>query len=108
VKQDNNLGEVSILRPKKGYMREEVGIIILILCGWAVVPFGFQLLLMATATTPAGDGPFTTFTFFTLPFHFWFTGQFLPLWFIILCIVFNLFIDRLTERHSRRRERLYD
>jgi putative solute:sodium symporter small subunit len=108
VRQDNEFREVSFLRPKKGYMRGEVGVILLILLGWAIVPFGFQLLLMATATTPAGDGPLTTFTFFTLPFHFWFTGQYLPLWFIFLCIVFNLFIDRLTELHSRRRERFYD
>jgi putative solute:sodium symporter small subunit len=89
-------------------MRGEVGTIIFILAGWALFTFGFQLLLRITETTSIGDGPLTSFTFFTLPFHFWFTGQFLPLWFVFLCLVFNLFIDRLTERHSRRRDRLYD
>lgn len=106
--QDKDFQEVSFLRPKKGYMKGEVGVIILILFGWAILPFGFQLLLLATAVTPTGEGPFTSFTFFTLPFHYWFTGQFLPLWFVILCAAFNLFMDRLMERHSRRRERLYD
>ena len=105
---NNEQRDVSFLRPKKGYMRAEVGVIIFILAGWALLTFGFQFLLRITETTPSGDGPLTSFTFFTLPFHFWFTAQFLPLWFVFLCLVFNLFIDRLTERHSRRRDRLYD
>lgn len=108
MKETREFREVSLLRPSKGYMRGEVGIIAIILFGWALLPFGFQLLLQATATTPAGDGPLTSFTFFNLPFHFWFTGQYLPLWFVILCVVFNLFIDRLAEHHSRQRERFYD
>jgi putative solute:sodium symporter small subunit len=33
-------------------------------------------------------------TFFNLPIQFWLTGQLLPLWFIILCGLFNLWMDR--------------
>ena len=97
---------VNLFKPNKGYMREEVRIIILIFCGWLLVTFGFQFLLRLLAG--AGDCFLTMRTFFTLPFHFWFTAQFLPLWFIILCIIFNIYIDRLTESHSRRRDRSHD
>lgn len=100
--------EVSLFRPKQGYMREEVKIILLVLIGWGVATFGFQSLIWILAETPEGCSLFTRHAFFNLPFHFWFTGQFLPLWFIILCIAFNVYIDRLTERHSRRRDNLYD
>lgn len=98
---------VNIFRPKSGSMLDEVRIILLILFGWGGMTFGFQLLvvLLGDAT---GQSFLTLRTFFNLPFHLWFTGQFLPLWFVILCIVFNLCIDRLTENHSRRRDRSYD
>ncbi len=98
---------VNLFRPKKGYMREEVFIILAVLVGWGVVTFGFQLLVRLLSDQQ-GQSILTRFTFFNLPFHFWFTAQFLPLWFIILCFLFNVFIDRLTERHSRRRDRSYE
>ncbi|WP_243372565.1 sodium/substrate symporter small subunit [Geotalea sp. SG265] len=98
---------VNFFRPKRGYMRDEVRITILILLGWLILTFGFQLLLVLLGDR-SGQSALTLRTFFTLPFHFWFTGQFLPLWFIILCIAFNLCIDRLSESHSRRRDRSYD
>ena len=99
--------DVNLFAPKKGYMGGEVAIIFAVLVGWGAVPFGFQLLLRLLADS-GGASILTTLTFFNLPFHFWFTGQFLPLWFIILCIVFNIYIDRLTYRHSRRRDRTYE
>lgn len=96
--------EVNVFRPKKGYMGSEVALILLVLVGWGVTTFGFQILLTLLGSPPAGGSALTRFSFFNLPFHFWFTGQFLPLWFIILCILFNLRIDRLAERSSRERE----
>lgn len=99
---------VNLFRPKKGYMREEVFIILAVLVGWGVVTFGFQLLIRLMSDSPQGCSLATRFYFFNLPFHFWFTAQFLPLWFIILCFLFNVYIDRLTERHSRRRDRSYE
>lgn len=98
---------VNLCKPKSGYMRGEVRIILLILFLWGVMTFGFQLLL-ALLGDAKGQSFLTVSTFFNLPFHFWFTGQFLPLWFIIICIMFNMGIDRLTENHSRRRDRSYD
>jgi putative solute:sodium symporter small subunit len=77
------------------------------LAGWGGATFGFQLLLVLTGDS-SGNGPLTSFTFFHLPFHFWFTAQLLPLLFIVICALFNSGIDRLTERQSRRREGFHD
>ena len=99
--------QVNLFRPKKGHMRDEVRIICVILLGWALVTFGFQILVSVSRGTGAGN-LLTGLTLFNLPLHFWFTGQLLPLWFIILCVVFNLYIDRITEYHSRKRDRSYE
>jgi len=107
MKQDLEPYRVNLFRPKTGYMRGEVTIMLAILIGWGVVTFGFQLLLRLTAGSGAGSW-LTGFSFFNLPFHFWFTAQMLPLWFIIVCVIFNLCIDRLAERQRRRREGYHD
>ncbi|HEY6006892.1 MAG TPA: DUF4212 domain-containing protein [Geobacteraceae bacterium] len=107
MNEDHEDIRVNLFSPKKGYMGGEVAIILAVLLGWGGVTFGFQLLLRLLDGTRAGNF-LTTHTFFNLPFHFWFTGQFLPLWFIILCVVFNSYIDRLAYRHSRKRDRTYE
>jgi len=107
MSDQNKRYRVNLFRPKEGHMRDEVLIIFAILFGWAVCTFGFQIVLAVSRGTGAGD-LLTGLTLFGLPLHFWFTGQFLPLWFIVLCIVFNLYIDRITQYHSRRRDRSYD
>ncbi len=99
--------DVNLLRPNKGYMGSEVATMLEILLGWGMMTFGFQFAVWLLADCN-GKSILTKFSFFNLPFHFWFTGQFLPLWFIILCIVFNFYIDRLTKEHSRRRDRTYE
>lgn len=101
---DKRRYDVNLFRPKPGYMRDEVKVILLVLVGWGVMTFGFLLLLRLFADPATGESWLTRLGFFNLPFHFWFTGQFLPLWFVILCALFNIFIDKLTERHSRRRD----
>ena len=104
---ERNGYQVNLFKPKQGYMASEVAVILAVLICWAGATFGFQLLLRILAA-PDGSSFLTRFTFFNLPFHFWFTGQMLPLWFVIICVVFNLAIDRLTERHSRRRDGFYE
>lgn len=99
--------KVNLFRPKKGHMRDEVLITLAILAGWGGVTFGFQLLIHLCRGTGAGE-LLTRLTLFNLPLHFWFTGQLLPLWFIVLCVLYNLYIDRITEYHSRRRDRTYE
>jgi len=99
---------VNLFRPKKGYMTEEVIIIFTALFGWGVMTFGFQFFVGLLNGSSRWGTQLSGFRIFNLPFHFWFTAQFLPLWFIFLCFMFNVYVDRLTERHSRRRDRTYE
>ncbi len=108
MKEKPDFYKVNLFKPKPGYMQDEVTIILFVLVAWGVATFGFQVLLWLLAKSAAGTSFLTKVSVFTLPFHFWFTGQFLPLWFIVLCIAFNMYIDRLTEQHSRRRDRSYE
>lgn len=98
---------VNLLRPKSAYMKGEVMAMLFILILWGAASFGFQLWLVLSAG-PSGKSWLESFTFFNLPFHYWFTAQMLPLWFIIICVLFNMFIDRLTIKESRRREGYHD
>ena len=90
---------VNFFRPRPGFMRREVTIIWLTLSAWALFTFGFPLYL---ASCPHAQ--LTTRTIFGMPLHYWFSGQFLIIWFILICVVFNLLIDRLTESFHKRRQ----
>ena len=79
-----------------------------ILAGWWLANFGFQLVMLFISENPAGNSMLTRLTFLSFPFHFWFTAQMLPLWFVILCVIYNLYMDKVSERHSRRRDRTYE
>jgi len=98
---------VNLFRPKSVGMKGEVVAILTVLAVWGIVPFGFQLWLALSAEAP-GKSPLESITFFNLPFHYWFTAQMLPLCFIIICVLFNLFVDRLTLRQSRKSEGYHD
>lgn len=99
---------VNPFKPKDGTMVDELAVIVAILVGWGTLNFGFQLLLGFLAETPDGNGMLTILTLLSFPWHFWFTAQFLPLWFIVLCVLFNLYMDRVTERHNKIRDRIYE
>ncbi len=107
MEQQNDPDRITVRKPAGGRMNGEVALIVAILVGWGALPFGFQLLVRLLADQQ-GQSFLTRFVFFNLPFHFWFTGQFLPLWFIILCVIFNVCIDRLSEKSSRRRNGFYE
>ena len=83
----------SFFRPRGATMRSDTRVIKLILAGWLIAIVGIQIfvcLLMANYSALLLD----ELTFFNLPIHFWLTGQLLPLWFIILCVLFNFWMDR--------------
>lgn len=86
---------LSFFRPRGATMRGEVRIIKLILSGWLVAIVGFQLFAYLLEANYS-ELLLSDLTFFNLPIQFWLTGQFLPLWFIILCVLFNLWMDRHT------------
>lgn len=95
---DNDL-RVNFFRPRRGFMRSEVTIIWITLTAWVVLTFGFPLYL---AFCPQAQLPGRMIL--GIPLHYWFSGQFLILWFILICFIFNLLIDRLTENYRRRRQ----
>ena len=84
---------ISIFRPRGKTMRGEVRIIRLVLAGWLVAIVSFQVFVYLLEINYS-ELLLNEWTIFNLPVHFWLTGHFLPLWFIIICSVFNLWMDR--------------
>lgn len=91
---DKNL---SFFRPRGATMRGETRVIKLILISWLTAIAGTQVYIYLLERNYS-ELLLNELTIFNLPVHFWLTGQFLPLWFIILCIIFNLWMDRHTTR----------
>lgn len=94
---------VNFFRPRPGQMRAKVRYLWVLLASWAIFALGFQLVLAIIGQPPHGESRLTAITVFGFPFHFWFTGHFLIVWFIILCVFYNLFIDRLADQHRKRK-----
>lgn len=84
---------ISIFRPRGKSMRGEVRVIRMVLAGWLISIVGFQIFVYLLEVNYS-ELLLNELTFFNLPIHFWLTGQFLPLWFIILCALFNFWMDR--------------
>ena len=89
--------EVNFFKPRGATMKGEVRVILLILAGWLLAVIGSQLFVLMLAYTRLGAF-LSGYSFFNLPMPFWLTGHFLPLWFIILCVLFNIWMDR----HARQ------
>lgn len=83
----------SFIKPRGATMRSEVRVIRLILSGWLIAIVGFQLFAYLLEATYS-EILLKDLTFFNLPIQFWLSGQLLPLWFIILCVLFNVWMDR--------------
>lgn len=83
----------SFFRPRGANMRSEIRVIKLIMAGWLIAIVGLQVYVYSLEVNYS-ELLLDELTFFNLPIHFWLTGQFLPLWFIILCVLFNFWMDR--------------
>jgi putative solute:sodium symporter small subunit len=93
---------VNFFKPRTGFMRREVTVILITLLAWAVVSIGFPIYLGISATDPAqpvSSGK----SVFGMPIHYWFSSQFLILWFILICFIFNVLIDWLTKSYRKHR-----
>jgi len=93
---------INFFRPRPGFMRKEVTIIWITLAAWAVMTFGMPVHLAISHSDPVttlSEVPYI----FGIPAFFWYSGQFLILWFIFLCFFFNVLIDWLTSSYRRRR-----
>ena len=93
----NNYREISFFKPRGELMRGETRVIRLVLAGWLVSVVGYQVFVYAVEESGRGD-LFHNWSLFNLPIHLWLTGQLLPLWFIILCVLFNFWMDRHASR----------
>ena len=82
---------------KSGVLKGEVRVVLLIMAGWLLAIVGSQLLIWVMEFSITGFW-LTELIFFNLPIHFWISGQFLPLWFILLGIAFNIWMDRHESR----------
>ncbi len=89
--------QINLLRPSGRYIKGLARIIFLVLLLWFLLVFGFQFLLVLIQRDPLGSSWLTDARFLGFPFHYWFTGQFSILAFILLCILFNLKYDRLRS-----------
>lgn len=95
TKRENT--RVNIFRPLGKSMKRETRVIMMVLAGWLLGIFGSQAVVYFLEHTRQG-APLSQWTFFNLRIPFWLTGQFLPLWFIIQCVVFNIWMDRHAAR----------
>ena len=89
--------ELSFIKPRGKSMRGEVRVIRLVLAGWLVSILGLQIFVYLLEVNYS-ELLLNELTFFNLPIHFWLTGHFLPLWFIILCALYNFWMDRHSVR----------
>lgn len=89
--------DINFFRPRGKNMRCETRVIMLVLLGWLLAIVGSQGLAYLLVRS-GHKGILSQWTFFNLPIPFWLTGQFLPLWFIILCVAFNIWMDRHAAR----------
>lgn len=84
---------INFFRPLPGTMRGEVRVIALLLLAWLLAVVGSQVGIWLLEESIDGFW-LTELIFFNLPIHFWISGQFLPLLFIGLGLLFNLWMDR--------------
>ena len=91
----------SFFRPRGSAMEGEVRVIKLILSGWLIAIVGFQLFSYLLEVSYS-ELLLVDLTFFNLPIQFWLSGQLLPLWFIILCVLFNFWMDRHTVQSQEQ------
>lgn len=97
MKETPSQTNLSFFTPQGSTMRGEIRVIKLILSGWLLAIVSFQLFAWLLEVNYS-ELLLEDLTFFNLPIQFWLSGQLLPLWFIILCALFNIWMDRNTTQ----------
>ncbi|KJS13890.1 MAG: hypothetical protein VR67_02155 [Peptococcaceae bacterium BRH_c8a] len=92
--------EINFFKPITAKMRDEVRFIGLIVFVWAVLIYGFQILLILTQENAQGESFLTRAQFIGFPFHYWYTAQFTIIMFIVLCAVFSYHIQKIYDKYS--------
>lgn len=99
MSDQGNSRNVNFFRPLSGLMAREVRLIILLLALCLLGLFVSQFGILFLEKSEWGY-MLTEYIFFNLPIHYWITGQFLPLWFVLVGIAFNLWMDHNESRYS--------
>jgi uncharacterized membrane protein len=94
---ERDSSSLSFFRPRGESMRREVRVIRMVLAGWLISILAFQIFVYLLEVNYS-ELLLNELTFFNLPIQFWLTGHFLPFWFIILCALFNFWMDRHSVR----------
>jgi len=79
-------------------MEKEVKLIAILLTPCLLAVFVSQIGILLLSRLDHGR-VLTEFIFFNLPIHYWISGQFMPLWFILVGIAFNFWMDHNEKRH---------
>lgn len=93
---------INFFKPRPGFMRKEVRIIWITLLAWGIMTFLMPIHLAITHSdveNTLANVPYV----FGLPAYFWYSSQFMILWFIFLSFVFNILIDWLSSSYRKRR-----
>lgn len=98
MSEQNTPRTVNIFRPLKGVMATEVKLIAILLTPCLLAIFVSQTGILLLSRLNQGK-VLTEFIFFNLPIHYWLSGQFMPLWFILVGVAFNLWMDHNEKRH---------
>ncbi len=93
MKKEETRQQVNLLCPLPGTMRSEVKVIVLLLIACFLAIIGSQVAIWYLEESIQGFW-LTELIFFNLPIHVWISGQFLPLLFIFLSLLFNIWMDR--------------
>jgi uncharacterized membrane protein len=80
-------------------MRGEVRVITFILSGWLIAIVGVQFFAYFLEKNYS-ELLLNDLALINLPIQFWMSGQLLPLWFILLCVLFNIWMDRHTAQST--------
>ena len=91
---------VNLLRPRGPYFKGVARLIFVVLALWFLVVYGFQFFLVLIQRDSLGSSWLTDARFLGFPFHYWFTGQFAILAFLLLCLMFNRRYDKLLSKQT--------
>ncbi|MDY0301248.1 MAG: DUF4212 domain-containing protein [Trichlorobacter sp.] len=96
--QQNLPPSINFFKPRKGTMAKEVKLILLLLIPCILAVFVCQFGIFLLLKTEWGM-LLDEIIIFNLPVSYWVTGQLLPLWFILVGVAFNIWLDRNENRH---------
>lgn len=114
MKDDIN---INFFKPVGDFMKKDVAMKKKLIVIWFVACYGFLFLLKWVAdpnetvqitlntgeviTQVSGVSFLTEFQFMGFPFHYWYSSQFLIVFFIALCFIYCKFIDKLETEYDK-------